>query len=719
MMPKELLEEWWDEEISQKFSILHFFVRRNIAICMLIIPIFAIYDLNSLSLWLQILIVMLFQAISCILADYINTNDTSKKALFAVFYSEFCCFGLFYLSYNQMRAHAALFEMFCAILMMSFEIPLIRCSWIKYIVAIKHVFIWHYIGYFRDSIAYDGNMIPLFFAVICVFMYNYMTNMRSKSSIERFLNRKGKSKAKMRLSVIVNAFPDGIFIISDNLEIMYTNDNLLKLLDCESEELIRIISEITYCDGKKYSTLSNSNLLIEDLQAIFRQNDRNEFMLGISYFKGNNIEWKGLKIIWENKQALAIIVRDANHIIQLERSISDSKVKTVILRSVSHELRTPINAISFLVEDLLEKQNDNIKEDWKEKLKIISISTKLLLTLVNDLLDYSRMLSGAFSIRKCECDLRNIIENAWELIKLQALKKNIDLILRIDPTLPVYIYSDPLRLSQVLLNLLSNALKFTLCGSIEVICISTMSNQLKITVRDTGIGIDENQKNKLFQEFCSEVLPILNPNGCGLGLHISNKIVKELGGNIIEVESKIGHGSAFSFNINMFHNSLPYEIASNDYDDLLMSEMPNLEIALSKCLIINKINLPQILIADDNDFNRLILISLLLKNGIPALEACTGKQAVDIILKHNVKEHTSIKVIIMDVEMPQMNGWVAAQKIHDMHSKEEIRFLPNIIGYTAYNTDEDISNCYKSGMKECLIKPCSSEKIISTILKYS
>mmetsp|Transcript_9818 Transcript_9818/g.9742 ORF Transcript_9818/g.9742 Transcript_9818/m.9742 type:complete len:170 (+) Transcript_9818:421-930(+) len=169
----------------------------------------------------------------------------------------------------------------------------------------------------------------------------------------------------------------------------------------------------------------------------------------------------------------------------------------------------------------------------------------------------------------------------------------------------------------------------------------------------------------------------------------------------------------------MFHNNSTFEIVSNDYDDLLMDENPNLEITLSKSLIINKINLPQILIADDNDFNRLILISLLLKNGISALEACTGKQAVDLILKHNIKEHTSIKIIIMDGEMPQMNGWTATQKIHDMYAKEEIRVLPNIIGYTAYNTDEDISNCYKSGMKECLIKPCTAEKIISTILKYS
>ncbi|CAG9333268.1 unnamed protein product [Blepharisma stoltei] len=716
-MHRKLSKKWWAEEVNEKYSILRFFVYRNINICIFLLLIFALCAPNSLNLLVQALPIMIFQILFCFLVNYFDTKDENKKALFAIIYSESCCIGLFWLSYNHLKDHVILCEMFYAILMMAFEIPLIQTHWVRYAVTIKHAFMWHYINYFNGNITFDYSITPHIPTVLCLFMYNHMTNMRSEISYERFLNREGKSKVKRRLSIIVNAFPDGIFILSENLEIVYTNDNLLSLLHCDDQHLMEVISSITYYEGKKYSNFSNSNLLIEDLKEIFNQNISNGFMLGISLYGGNNYEWKGQKIIWEDQHAIAIIVRDANHIIQLEQSISDSKVKTVILRSVSHELRTPINAIAFLVEELLEKKNENWTEGEEEKLRIISISTKLLLTLVNDLLDYSRMLAGAFSIRKCEFNLRSAIKNAWELIKLQAVKKNLKLTLRIDPSLPVNIYSDQLRFSQVLLNLLSNALKFTLHGSIEVTFVLSLMNQLKITVQDTGIGIDSDKKNRLFQEFSSDGLPTINPHGCGLGLHISNKIAKELGGSSIKVKSQVGQGSAFSFDIDIFDHNSSLIAESLDYGTY-MDENPDLGIPFSLPLISHKSESHQVLIVDDNDFNRVILASLLMKNGIPTLEACTGKQAVDLILKNSTKEKIPIKVIVMDGEMPEMNGWDATKKIHEMYFKKEIKFLPSIIGYTAYNTDEDISNCFKCGMQECLIKPCAADKILATIIKF-
>lgn len=163
-------------------------------------------------------------------------------------------------------------------------------------------------------------------------------------------------------------------------------------------------------------------------------------------------------------------IRNVNQVIDLEKSIANDKMKTILLRSVSHELRTPLSAIEFFTNDMILHPKSQRTDEENENLKIVSISSKLMLSLINDLLDYSKILAGVFSTTKTFCDIRAIVYNSCELIHMQAYKKNITLITRIDPKIPEIIWTDPLRLSQVLLNILNNALKFTLKGSIEVCC---------------------------------------------------------------------------------------------------------------------------------------------------------------------------------------------------------------------------------------------------------
>lgn len=261
-------------------------------------------------------------------------------------------------------------------------------------------------------------------------------------------------------------------------------------------------------------------------------------MLGITNSGMTNLEWKGRKVVWEEQDTILLTIRDANEIIQLEQNISDNKLKNILLRTVSHELRTPINAISFLTDTLCSNPRIYEEETCFEKLKIISVSAKLLLSLVNDLLDYSRMLSGAFLIQKSFFHLSDVISSTTQLIKIQAEKKGLKVIIRIDPDLPCVIYSDPLRLSQILLNLLSNALKFTLKGFIEICFIQTRKGQVKVMVSDTGIGIEKEKLSFIFKEFNTQISSNMNPQGCGLGLHISNRIANELGGRPIKVKSQ-------------------------------------------------------------------------------------------------------------------------------------------------------------------------------------
>lgn len=399
----------------------------------------------------------------------------------------------------------------------------------------------------------------------------------------------------------------------------------------------------------------------------------------------------------------------------MEKASAEDKFKTVLLRSVSHELRTPLNAISLITQELLDDKNVSLTEDL-EKLRMISVSSKLLITLVNDLLDFSRMLAGVFSIQKTNFNLKLVIENAFELIKIQAKKKNLYIYVRIDNLIPDNIYTDHLRLSQVLLNLLSNAIKFTLTGYIEIICSLTEKGRLKVRVKDTGIGINHERLDELFVEFNTTSIELINPNGCGLGLHISNKIVRELGGDSIHVSSHEGKGSEFVFCIDIFEN---------EPDEIDISSEPE-EVVSEELIVPYSLNLHskkqhhkgyQVLIVDDNDLNRAILSSLLSRNNITSDEAYTGKDAVSKILEQNNK-CKQYKLVIMDGEMPELDGWEATKTLLELEKNGHITNLPAIIGYTAYNGDEDLKRSYQCGMKECLLKPSSAELLLSTILKY-
>ncbi|CAG9335885.1 unnamed protein product [Blepharisma stoltei] len=471
-----------------------------------------------------------------------------------------------------------------------------------------------------------------------------------------------------------------------------------------------------YSQGKKYSGLTNSNRLIDDINLIPSLHLYQEIVFGICKVGPSNLEWRGQKVLWEDQESILLTVRDANQIIQLEQTVSDNKLKNVLLRSVSHELRTPINAIVALVDSLKEEIEIVSNEDFKEKLDIISVSSQLLLSLVNDLLDYSRILAGVFSIQKSKFSFRNLIGSAIQLVKIQAEKKGLKLITRIDKDLPAYVFTDPLRLNQVLLNLLGNALKFTLKGYIEICCLLASKNKVKIIVTDTGIGIEESKMSNLFQEFNTNHNRNLNPSGCGLGLFISNVIVQELGSKPIEVESKLHEGSSFSFIINISEENFNFDDLESVFTDesILESTSP---IWVKDFTELLEKEFPQVLIVDDNDFNRFALGTLLNNNDILFSEACTGRQAIKCV-KEADERSKPYKLIIMDGSMPELDGWEATKLIFEMYYRGEIHSFPIIVGYTAFSSDLEISKCIESGMKECIIKPCKAEILIQKIAKY-
>lgn len=440
-----------------------------------------------------------------------------------------------------------IYQVFSFLLLTKFEIPMIRNKLLFNLMLLKHIYVW----FFHNTSIRSQNM-PSYVAILnaligCFMLCNISNYSRHTQSIEKFLLTKKLEESEDQLKIITQSSSDGVIIISKmTREIEFWNSNTLSLLNCRSEDIQISLSHYQYSLDKRMSGFTNnSNFLIDDIEFALCDIPDQEKTLGITLLENVSLEWKIQKVMWQKHESLFIRMRNVTNIVELEKSITTDKMKTVLLRSVSHELRTPLNAIIFFTDELMNKHSNEEVIDEDRKLKIISVSAKLMLSLINDLLDYSKILSGVFSINKNYCDLGTIIHDACELIRLQAFKKNILLVTRIDPEIPNLIYTDPLRLSQVILNLLSNAMKFTIIGKIEISCIMNLKNRLKIYVEDTGIGLEEETKNKLFTEFCTSNLPKINPQGSGLGLCISNFLVKNLGNKPIKAFSSAGKGSTF------------------------------------------------------------------------------------------------------------------------------------------------------------------------------
>ncbi|CAG9310158.1 unnamed protein product [Blepharisma stoltei] len=713
-----IYHQWWDEEVNDKYQVLKRYSYSLLGLAVVLLFVFLTVNSNKIEIAILHIPYLFIHFVSCSLVWYFDRKGYLAKSLFSISFSEFNCFVLWKQGQNEYKSEQLLFEMLSLIFINSFELPFVQTRLMKCAIMSKHLYLWHYRKYLINELFLDASYTPHMVSFLIIFLYNINSYFLKAKSYERFISRKNLENAESRLSVLFNLISDGVLVLSENKEVLFSNHNLPKLLCCEIDCVVELLAEIEFLEGKKYSELSESNKLIDHINFIRNSTLNSEIFLGVSA-KPSNLIWRGKKVIWEKQQSILITVRDASALIQFEKARSENMLKNILLRSVTHELRTPINAISFIVEELMRDHKISEAPEHLEKLKIVSVSAKLLISLVNDLLDYSKMIAGAFTVQKSKPKLHDIISGCLQLIRIQAEKKGIQVLVRIDPKLPEYVYTDALRLSQILLNLLSNALKFTIKGRVELVCLLDTNSKLKIMVNDTGIGISESRKQWIFQEFHSDISLNINPDGCGLGLVISNKIVQELGGNPIEVISKTGKGSSFIFSIDIFETPPNLQILSDDYfsdsqvwlDECLTASIADFESAIAE----NKN--AQVLIADDNDFNRMILGTLLKRNNVNYNEACTG---LELIKK--VQESDSMgrayKVVVVDGSMPELNGWEATRKVIEMYFNGEIKFLPAMIGYTAFSSDSDIRLCLESGMEEVLTKPCSPEILTQTILKY-
>jgi len=522
---------------------------------------------------------------------------------------------------------------------------------------------------------------------------------------------------------------------------------------------------------------------------------------------------------------------------QREVAVNANKAKAEFLANMSHEIRTPLNGVIGFIELLKRTKLDENQFYFVDN---AIISANSLLDIINDILDFSKIEAGRLELDIVKVDIIDLLEHIFDIIKIHVHSKKIELLLNINPELPRYAYIDPLRLKQILINLLGNAVKFTQTGEVELIVdfkAETKKNgTFYFEIRDTGIGISENQKEKLFKSFSqADTSTTRKFGGTGLGLVISGLLAKKMGTKIT-FESEVGHGSSFyfdiktevedgekisSFSINNIKRILviddnqnnrnilkyaieswgieftgvengfdgmkaiednkPYEVVIVDYEMPYMNgidtismirkklegkNQPNIILYSSSEKILNqnksneldirffllkpvkyselfyflyniysdiKINSqkqkcflsdnfiiknlknsqPVILVAEDVEMNK-IVINKMIKNLIPSsiiIEVDNGKRSVEIAMNRE------IDLIFMDIQMPEMDGIEATERIRELEMKKSKIRTP-IIALTAGVVSEEREKCLKSGMNDFLAKPVEQKSLIEYLTKY-
>ena len=335
-----------------------------------------------------------------------------------------------------------------------------------------------------------------------------------------------------------------------------------------------------------------------------------------------------------------------------EEAEAASQAKTQFLANMSHEIRTPLNAILGLTELQLEEKMDFKSQ---QRLEQVVRSGRLLLGIVNDLLDFSKIEAGKLSTEKEPFELDEVARNLVTLFDLPASAKGLELIIHLQPHLPRQLLGDSLRLSQVLTNLAANAIKFTEQGYVEV-SISEVSHDkdqltLKFSVSDTGIGISKAQQQRLFQAFQQADDSITRKHGgTGLGLVISQRLVHLMGGTDIQLHSELGKGTEFSFQL------------SFEYPDQfdLKTSVPGCQQEVCRALVV-----------DDQPIARQVLAEILHAWGYEVLEAEDGHQAIALV-EQELQAGRSFSVILMDWEMPHMNGLSALKQIRNLLDEQPL-----------------------------------------------
>jgi signal transduction histidine kinase/CheY-like chemotaxis protein len=404
-------------------------------------------------------------------------------------------------------------------------------------------------------------------------------------------------------------------------------------------------------------------------------------LLSLSLYKNNIIRNESNLLLKEKNNELIIAKNNA------ERA---SKARSEFLSTVSHELRTPLNAINGITHLLME---ENPKESQIDYLTSLQFSGNYLTKFINEILEINKIDSNKIELENISFNLKELLKNIQNSLKELAFINNNNFKLEIDDTIPDYIIGDPTKLSQVFINLINNALKFTKNGTVTIFAkLDTIEEQkasIFFEIVDTGIGIPEDKLQTVFDSFSQGSIEVNRKyGGTGLGLTIVKKLIKILGGKI-KLESTVGKGSSFSFRLEFKTDSNPIVLEEKTLN-------------YSTEVLKNK----QILLIEDNKINQMITKKMLEKKGVFCEIIDNGEDAIEAARKNQYN------LILMDVHLPGINGTVATKFIREFDSSTPI------IALTAISLNENREMLLSFGMNDVITKPIVPDEFYSVIAQY-
>jgi len=517
------------------------------------------------------------------------------------------------------------------------------------------------------------------------------TDITSRSRYEEALMR---SEEKYRL--LIENMNLGLLEVDLNGRIIYANQSFCEMSGYSREEMYGYAAEYLFTTPENRVFVVQKNELrisgvsdAYELEITNKKGSKKWWLIsGAPLFdhEGVQIGSTGIHLDITGQKQLEFTLREAKQMAE-----ETAKAKEIFLANMSHEIRTPMNAIVGLGKQLLKTELSPYQRSFLES---INTAADNLLVVINDILDFSKIESGKLDLESMAFSLPDLLNQISKMLTSKAQEKGLKFSMHADEAVAPFLVGDPYRINQILLNLLSNSIKFTDKGSISLECRveESLGDQqtIELIVTDTGIGIDKKYQNKIFQKFSQESINVARKyGGTGLGMAITKQLVDLMDGKII-IDSNKNEGTRISV-------SITFPIGSQE-------EKPEKSQHLIQQ---DKLKGKKILLVEDNKLNRLVASTILSHFGLAVTEAVNGEIAVSILRKE------LFDLVLMDIQMPVMDGITATVMI-----RKEISTTLPVIALTAHALKSEQSRCLEAGMDDFISKPFEEENLLNTIIKY-